>query len=260
MTLRRWVADGKITCLRTQGNFRRFTYDELERVKKYGPLSNSPLLSAKQASHELGVSKQTIKRWGKKGKINIIKDATHHLYLPKEKLGDTAEPRFWDFTHSDIWPHQSIHIAAIGLSVLIFCLIFFTRLNDLRVSNLGYSLPRPITGAISTIASTFSPKLATTVSIYMKPANVVFAQSDKPQTSISIPSIQLPGKVETIVQGSGKDGSTGAEGPKGAPGEIGPAGSTGAAGAKGDKGDKGDKGNQGDAGPGGATGATGANG
>src|SRR3990167_1654455 len=86
MTLRRWVAAGKISCIKTKGGFRRFHIEELQRVKEHGPLPASEVVSAQDASQELGGSKQTIKRWGQRGKIKVVKDTTNHLLVPKAEL------------------------------------------------------------------------------------------------------------------------------------------------------------------------------
>ncbi len=103
MTLRRWVRDGKISCIRTKGGFRRFTHDELEKVKKYGPEKKSPLVSTKKASQEIGVSKQTLKRWAKKGKIDLLKDKSNHLYISKEEIEKNTNASFYDFFDHSIF-------------------------------------------------------------------------------------------------------------------------------------------------------------
>ena len=114
MTLRRWVTAGKITCIKTPGGFRRFTHDELERVKEFGPLPlSSPVITAKEATHEMGVSKQTIKRWGEKGKVNLIKDNTNHLYLEKKEVEEKATPKLFDFFSHQIFPHEILHVGVI---------------------------------------------------------------------------------------------------------------------------------------------------
>src|SRR3989338_8763096 len=71
MTLRRWSKSGKIVYITTKGGFRRFPHDELLRIKQNG-LNSKPLFTVRQATRELGVSTQTLKRWGKSGKINWI--------------------------------------------------------------------------------------------------------------------------------------------------------------------------------------------
>src|SRR3989344_1099645 len=166
MTLRRWERDGKISCLKTQGGFRRFTHDELLRIKKFGPLSQSPILTAKEATHELGVSKQTLKRWNQKGKITVLKDTTNHLLLPTEEVEKNSEPKFSNLLDHSIFPHEIIHVGMIALSVVIFLLIFIWQLKDFRVVNYSQSfLLRPVGGALSTLAVPFSKTLATEIQI-----------------------------------------------------------------------------------------------
>jgi excisionase family DNA binding protein len=120
MTLRRWVDSGKIICIKTKGGFRRFSHDELQRVKEFGPLEKSPLVSVKQAASELGISKQTLKRWGKKGEIPLLKDTTNHLVLPKEALTDIEQPKLFDFFGHHAFPHEFIHVGFIVTTIVIF--------------------------------------------------------------------------------------------------------------------------------------------
>ena len=122
-TLRRWVRDGKIECIRTMGGFRRFSLEELERVKQFGPIeSKSPVITAKEASEETGVSKQTIKRRGKKGKITLLKSPSNRILFPKKEIEEKKQQHFLDIFSHTIFPHEFLHVGVIIISIVVFVL------------------------------------------------------------------------------------------------------------------------------------------
>ncbi|MCJ7740680.1 helix-turn-helix domain-containing protein [Candidatus Microgenomates bacterium] len=259
MTLRRWVNDNKITCLKTKGGFRRFSHDELVRVKKFGPLPISSVLTANQAVHELGISKQTLRRWGKKGKIQILKDNSNHLLLRKDEVEKEAQPKLADFFNHSIFPNELLHMCAIVSSAFIFLLIFLWQFRDLRVSGSKYSLPRPLSGALSTIVAPFSKTMAVEIQTSLKPAEVILAQAQSaPAAAAQVTERVTVNQGEAGTRGlQGEIGPAGLLGPAGEQGTMGPMGLTGKAGTAGTKGEKGDDGDKGDAGDAGAAGTAG---
>ena len=171
MTLRRWSKSGKIAYIRTKGGFRRFTRDELERIKQNGT-NSKPLFTVTQATRELGVSPQTLKRWGKSGKINLIKQA-HRILFPKEEINTLKQARETNFLTP---AHDYLHLGAILSSIALFYFIFANLANDTKIAGIKAAVPRPINGALLTIISPFSADLAAGISSRIKPPNLSFAQ------------------------------------------------------------------------------------
>src|SRR3990170_8060886 len=117
-TLRRWTKSGKIIYVKTKGGFMRFPHDEIIKIKKYGP-NKLPVLTAKQAGHELGVSFPTLKRWAKKGKLDFVKVANRYFF-PKEEIEENGLPHSTDFFSHKFFPHEFLHLGFIVIIFLIF--------------------------------------------------------------------------------------------------------------------------------------------
>ena len=176
-TLRRWTKSGKITYVRTKGGFRRFPHDEVIKIKKYGT-NKSPVLTSKQAEHELGVSSSTLKRWTKKSKLNFFKVA-NRFFFPKEEIEENESPHSADFFQHKAFPREIIHAASALILFFLFLYILNHLSSETKVTSLTARslIPRPISGAILTLVAPFSPQLAADLNSRLKPADQLFAQT-----------------------------------------------------------------------------------
>src|SRR3989338_1489474 len=184
-TLRRWTKDGKITYVRTKGGFRRFPHDKLIKIKKYG-VTKLPVFTSKQAGLELGVSFQTLKRWGKKGKLHIFK-AANRFFFPKEEIEESELPHSADFFSHKIFPHEVLHVGSIIFLFFLSLYLLSYLSSRTKIASLVYSIPRPITGAISTFIAPFSPQLSIVINSRLKPANDTVAAEQQTITSVYLP-------------------------------------------------------------------------
>ena len=258
MTLRRWSKSGKIAYIRTKGGFRRFTHDELQRIKQNGP-NSKPLFTVTQATRELGVSPQTLKRWGKSGKINLIKQA-HRILFPKEEINTLKQPHETNFLTP---AHDYLHLSAIASSLIIFFVIIANLSFDQKIFGTNSVILRPISGALLTIISPFSSDLAAKFSSRIKLPDLSFAQNYQ-QIGLSENSDIIlfnPNDIssdQTIAANiDGAAGGSGIAGEQGAIGETGPIGLEGIQGGTGSTGKVGADGGAGSVGDTGPTGASG---
>src|SRR3990170_8122472 len=267
MTLRRWTKSGKIHFIKTPGGFRRFPHDELVRIKKYG-LNSKPVFTLSQATNELGVSRQTLKRWKKSGKIKWYQ-AAHRILFPKEEVDALKHKSESTYTSPS---HDYLHLGAILSSLFVFYLVFVNLATEIKVAGIS-AIPRPLAGAISTLIVPFNPKLAADISSRIKPADLSFAQYAQPSEISGNPDITVLSRTENesqdnavnpgikgeegITGQTGATGETGVQGATGPSGLTGVSGSAGAAGASGISGATGPTGADGEKGIQGATGPTG---
>src|SRR3989344_4074783 len=241
-TLRRWTKSGKILFTTTEGGFRRFSHDELSKIKKFG-IPKLPVLTSKEAEQELGISFASLKRLTEKGKISFVKVA-NRFFFPKDELDSHLNA----YNHS-IFPHEFIHVGLIFLSlILVLYLLTLTKIpTGQKVLSVANRLPRPIVGAITTFIAPLSPQLAAEIQSRLKPAELLRAQNEQQVFQ----NIDLS---DGLIGASGNQGETGPTGPTGASGISGP---TGATGPTGEEGSLGSSGTTGPSGPTGSTGGTG---
>ena len=101
-TLRRWEQDGRFVAHRTLGGQRRYTVDDIIKLKalkesssQTGPALDK-LITPENAAEKLKVTPTTIQRWTKQGKLTPIKTPAgdHHYSLDQiNHLVNTTTPR-----------------------------------------------------------------------------------------------------------------------------------------------------------------------
>jgi len=86
-TLRRWEKIGKIQSIRTPGGHRRYSKVTLISIKnKVYKSPTKGLLSIGEASKSFGISKDTLRRWEKIGKIQSIRTPGGHRRYSKKPI------------------------------------------------------------------------------------------------------------------------------------------------------------------------------
>lgn len=88
-TLRRWEKKGLITAIRSQGNLRLFTKQELEAFKREQD-NQDFMMTISETAKMLSVSIQTLRRWDKSGKLVAKRDSHDQRVYPKKLIQQIA--------------------------------------------------------------------------------------------------------------------------------------------------------------------------